>query len=184
MNSHIYKLAVSLVIVTFITGCVTAQKAIPKEHEAKLQTSEVERLIADLKFLSSEDLKGRETGTPGNRTAREYIIKRFKESGVQHASAERSFIQPFRFVTETKEEIAGANVVGVIKGRNESGGSIVISAHYDHLGVREGQIYNGTDDNASGTAALIAFADYFNKNKPVHDLIFVAFDAEEKGHSG
>ena len=57
-------------------------------------------------------------------------------------------------------------------------------AHYDHLGKKGNDIYNGADDNASGTAALLALADYFSENRPYHSIIFAATDAEEKGLLG
>jgi Zn-dependent M28 family amino/carboxypeptidase len=75
-------------------------------------------------------------------------------------------------------------VVGHIDGRRQPRRYIVISAHYDHLGVRNGQIFNGADDNASGTAALFAIAKYFTANPPANSLIFAAFDAEESGLRG
>lgn len=141
-----------------------------------------EILAADLKYLSSDELKGRETGTPESKVAREFVAKRFKESGV--IAFDKGYFQPFSFEGRAKEKIDGANVVGFIKGSGKSDKYIVISAHYDHLGVRNGTIYNGADDNASGTAALFVIADYFSKKKPKHSLIFVAFDAEEKGSPG
>ncbi|NNE65118.1 MAG: M28 family peptidase, partial [Pyrinomonadaceae bacterium] len=61
---------------------------------------------------------------------------------------------------------------------------IVVSAHFDHVGISRGKIYNGADDNASGTAALFAIAKYFQEHPPEHSLIFAAFDAEEIGLEG
>ena len=59
-----------------------------------------------------------------------------------------------------------------------------MSAHYDHIGVRNGQVFNGADDNASGTAALFALGKYFSEHRPEHTVIFAAFDAEEAGEWG
>ena len=70
----------------------------------------------------------------------------------------------------------------MIEGNSDS--VIVISAHYDHLGVRDSLIFNGADDNASGTSGLLAMADYFTREKPNHTLVFAAFDAEEGGLNG
>ncbi len=61
---------------------------------------------------------------------------------------------------------------------------IVITAHYDHLGIVKDEIYNGADDDASGTAALFALANYFKEKRPSHSIIFVAFDGEESGLRG
>ena len=76
------------------------------------------------------------------------------------------------------------NVVGWINGTRTPARYIVITAHYDHLGCRNGQVFNGADDNASGTAALFALAKYFSVNRPANSLIFAALDAEEIGLHG
>ncbi len=141
-----------------------------------------QRLIEDVRYLSSDELKGREAGTNESIVARDYVTKRFKQSGIEFL--EKDYIQEFSFKDGRNNTIQAANVVGLIKGNSEPGKFIVISAHYDHLGTRNGQIYNGADDNASGTAALFAVAKYFNDNSPNYSLIFAAFDAEEKGSPG
>jgi Zn-dependent M28 family amino/carboxypeptidase len=76
------------------------------------------------------------------------------------------------------------NVLGYIKGSKHHEDYIVISAHYDHEGIKNNQIYNGADDDASGIAALFAFAEYFEKHPPEHSVILAAFDAEELGLTG
>src|SRR5207237_1986016 len=78
----------------------------------------------------------------------------------------------------------GVNVIGYIEGTQTPRHYIVVSAHYDHLGVRDGQVFNGADDNASGTAALFAIGKYFSEHRPANSLIFAAFDAEESGLQG
>lgn len=140
------------------------------------------KLISDIKILSSDEMNGRETGTEAGKKAREYIVGRFKSLGLKTFG--EKYTQNFSFITKDKKTISGANVVGYITGSKNPQKYIVITAHYDHLGVRSGQIYNGADDNASGTAALFALAEYFANNRPQHSLIFFAVDAEEKGLSG
>jgi len=81
-------------------------------------------------------------------------------------------------------EVEGVNVIGYVEGTATPDTFIVITAHFDHIGVRDGQIYNGADDNASGTAALLAMASYFAANPPAHSLVFAALDAEEMGLQG
>ena len=80
----------------------------------------------------------------------------------------------------------GVNVVGRIDGtaRNHARHVLVVTAHYDHLGIVKGQIYNGADDNASGVATLLAAAEGFAADPPKHDVIFAALDAEEGGSRG
>jgi Zn-dependent M28 family amino/carboxypeptidase len=138
------------------------------------------RLLHDIQFLSSDSLKGRKTGTAENRIAAAYIADRFKSLGLKSYS--NSYMQEFTFKNRNGEEIKGANVIGYIAGRKED--VLVISAHFDHIGVINGEIYNGADDNASGSAGLLALAAYFAKKKPNHTLIFAAFDAEEMGLQG
>lgn len=137
------------------------------------------QLIQDLKILSSEEMVGRKPGTVGHKIAQEYIIKRFEESGV--LPYYKNYINSFEINAST-EKLVGNNIIGKIIGRSDE--MIVVSAHYDHLGVKDGEIYFGADDNASGVAALFYVADYFKKNKPNYTLIFAAFDCEENGIKG
>ncbi|MEQ8577843.1 MAG: M20/M25/M40 family metallo-hydrolase [Balneola sp.] len=139
------------------------------------------QLIEDLRFISSDATEGRRTGTEGNRIAREYLITRFQEEGTE--PFQDSYTHEFTFESRrTQEEISGVNVIAQIDGKTDS--MIVITAHYDHLGRNDSLIFNGADDDASGTAALLAMADYFAKEQPNHTLIFAAFDAEEIGLQG
>ena len=151
------------------------------------QTATVRRdqLLADLKALSADDMEGRLVGSPGGAKAREFVIGRFKAIGLKPFGT--SFESPFTFTGgrgAAATERQGINVVGYITGTKQPDRYIVVSAHYDHIGVRNGVTFNGADDNASGTAALFAVADHFVKNPPAHSLIFVAFDAEESGLRG
>jgi Zn-dependent M28 family amino/carboxypeptidase len=141
------------------------------------------RLLADLKTLSADNMEGRRTGTPGAEKARTFITDRFRTSGILPFGA--SYEQSFTFTRRGNSgEERGINVVGRIDGTRQPRRYIVISAHYDHLGTRNGVVYNGADDNASGTAALFAIAKYFSSHAPNNSLIFAAFDAEELGLRG
>lgn len=128
-------------------------------------------------------MAGRKAGTPGGVKAREYVARRFKESGLEFYAP--SPLQAFTFKEPgATVEQQGANVVGYVKGKTFPDRYLVLTAHYDHLGVRNGETYNGADDNASGTAALFAIGKYFSKHRPSHSIIFVAFDAEEGSGGG
>jgi Zn-dependent M28 family amino/carboxypeptidase len=72
----------------------------------------------------------------------------------------------------------------MISGTKHADRYLVVSAHYDHLGVRNGEIYNGADDNASGTAAVLAMARWFKAHPPENSIIFALFDGEEEGLLG
>lgn len=142
------------------------------------------QLLRDIQTLSSDAMAGRKAGTAGGAKAREYVAQRFKESGLKFYAA--SPLQPFTFtLPKSSVEQQGANVVGYIKGKTFPDSYLVATAHYDHVGVNaKGEIYNGADDNASGTAALFAIGKYFSKHRPAHSIIFVAFDDEEGSGGG
>jgi hypothetical protein len=142
------------------------------------------RLMRDVEILAADGMEGRRTGTPAGARARAYVIQRFKEVNLQPLVD--GYEQPFRFATQDElPPRVGTNVLGVIRGTTRPERVIVVTAHYDHIGVRrDGQVYNGADDNASGTAALFAVANHFLKNPPQTTLVIAALDAEEMGLRG
>ncbi|WP_241664807.1 M28 family peptidase [Seonamhaeicola maritimus] len=138
-------------------------------------------LLRHVEALSSDAFEGRRTGTKGAVKAKKYIINQFHSLKVK--PLKKSYEQTFVF-SKGKKEYKGTNVIGFIKGTCEPNKVIVISAHYDHEGIKRGKVYNGADDNASGIGALFSFAEYFRKNPPKHSVILAAFDAEELGMKG
>lgn len=166
----IYILAAFLIFLSI--GCTA-----PQQENVQLES---DQLIEDLRFISSDETEGRRTGTEGNRIAREYLVERFEEEGAEPFRG--SFTHEFEFKNRDGEEMTGINVIGQVTGQSDS--VILITAHYDHLGKRDSLIFNGADDDASGTAALLAYIDYFSQVQPNHTLVFAAFDAEEMGLQG
>ena len=144
--------------------------------------SRSDQLLTDVKILSSDAFEGRKTGTRGAELARNYIGKRFKEIGLKSFPLLNSYHQAFTFAGIDDPKITGKNMIGYIPGSSSK--IIVISAHYDHLGIINGKIFNGADDNASGVAGMLKIAAHYAKNKPNYTLIFAAFDAEEFGRKG
>jgi hypothetical protein len=147
------------------------------------------KLLTHLEYLSSDELAGRKPLSEGGLKARKYILEELTSfPNVQALYPD--FIQRFSFVnrwTRVNYEDA-ANVVAFIPG-STSRKVIVITAHYDHVGIgradaKGDSIFNGADDNASGTAALLVLAEYFSKNRPLHGMMFVALDGEEMGLQG
>jgi len=155
-------------------------------------------VVADVTYLSSDELEGRETGTEGERKAAEYIVGRYKEIGLEGImDIEESFYQFFQKriksnpheteVNPNDPVIIGRNVIGYKN--NNANHTIIIGAHYDHLGYGpEGSLYtgppaihNGADDNASGVAAMMALAEYFNTYPINSNILYIAFSGEEKG---
>ena len=143
------------------------------------QTRE-ERLAEYVHYFASDSLKGREAGSHGAEMARYYIVARYKECGLK-PFLNGDFVIPF---TQNGKEYA--NVVGIIEGNSLKHEYIVLGAHFDHLGVKNGQIYPGADDNASGSAALIEIARELRERQGElqRSVIIAAFDAEEKGLYG
>lgn len=140
------------------------------------------RLMHDIGVLAHDSMEGRLVGTPGGARARTFLDRSFRERGLQPIGGS-TYQFPFSFMRRDTS-VTGVNIVGYVAGASIPASFIVVTAHYDHLGVRNGEIYNGADDNASGTAALLAIAAYFTRNQPQHSIIFAAFDAEEGGLRG
>ena len=142
------------------------------------------RLMADVRALSAPEMEGRLAGSPGGLRAREFIIRRFSALGLDPVDG--SYVQPFQIREQdgTAEPRQGANVWARVAGRVQPQEFVIVSAHYDHVGVRGGEVHPGADDNASGVAALLAAAEWFARHPPARSLLFVAFDAEELGLRG
>ncbi|WP_299764014.1 M20/M25/M40 family metallo-hydrolase [uncultured Dokdonia sp.] len=145
------------------------------------QSFDEEKLLERVRTLSSDAFEGRRTGEKGGLLARTYIIKTFDSLGV--AAFGSKYEHQFTFDVKGKEYKA-ANILGQIKGTDYPDTYIVISAHYDHVGVEKGEVYNGADDDASGISALFTFAEYLTENPPKHTVVLAAFDAEELGLKG
>lgn len=156
----------------------------------------------DVTFLADDALEGRQTGTVGEQKAAEYIAKRFQDLGLQ-AKGTDGFFQTFSFKPKTNPHqkvnytvkdgdstITGTNVVAYIDNKAEN--TVIIGAHYDHLGYgAEGSLYrgekaihNGADDNASGVAVLLNLAKRLMKGNINNNYLFITFSGEEMGLLG
>jgi hypothetical protein len=140
------------------------------------------QLLEDVRVLAADDMQGRKAGTEGGARARAYVLARFKASGIQPFGT--SYTQAFPIGAEGGKDPAGVNVIGRIAGSRQPARHIVISAHYDHVGIAGRHLFNGANDNATGTAALFALGQYFSTHQPRHTLIFAALDSEESGLLG
>lgn len=143
--------------------------------------SRKDRLTTHVYTLADDSMHGREAGSEDAARAREYIIRQFSEMGLS------SFRKDSYEMTFSRYGVEFSNVVGIIIGNELADEYIVIGAHYDHIGVNpKGEVYNGADDNASGTAAIIEIArELLSMQKSLkRSVIIAAFDAEEKGLYG
>lgn len=155
------------------------------------------RIQKHIQVLAADKMKGRGTGSPESEKAARYIQKAFKKLKLVSKGTD-GYFQPFeakvrRVVVEDSIRMS-KNVIGFLD--NNAPYTIVIGAHYDHLGMGkqgsskatspEGQIHNGADDNASGVAGLLELARYYTKNDSQEPMnfLFIAFGAEELGLVG
>jgi len=142
-------------------------------------------------YLADDKLEGRRTGTKGEKLAADYISKQFKTANLEPKGDNGTFLQAFPIKGDSARK--GHNVIGYID--NKAANTIILGAHYDHLGYGEDKnslyrgdsimIHNGADDNASGTSALIALAHWLKKSDlKKYNYVLVAFSGEELGLYG
>ena len=185
------KIVTLLVILALIYSCDTYKKKTSKVAQITVNDIDTTTVRKHLYTLASDEMEGRGTGTPGIEKAAQYIEGEFKRIGLKTYENLKDYRQTFNFTDRrSKKEITAFNVIGVLEGKSKKNEYVVVSGHYDHLGIRnkKGQkdsIYNGADDDASGTTAMMALAEYFSKkNNNERTIIFVAFTGEEMGLIG
>ncbi len=154
--------------------------ALPFTAMAQQSTLQPTQLLEDVRVLSGDAMQGRLSGSKGNKLAQDYIRKRFQQIGLK--PYKKGYRHHFNIRQKEHAVEQATNLVGYIPGKSSK--TIVLTAHYDHVGQKDGQTYNGADDNASGVGALLALAEYFKKHKPTHTLVFAALDGEEMGLQG
>jgi hypothetical protein len=175
------------ILIALLSINAFAQPAYPSEKN----------LARHIRYLASDKMKGRGTGSEENVKAGKYVAKTFRKLGLTPLGTD-GFFQDFtakvRRVVVPDSLRPARNVIGFLDNGAEN--TVVIGAHFDHLGMGrqgsskadkpEGQIHNGADDNASGVAGLLELARYFsqNKEKEAYNFLFIGFGAEELGLQG
>lgn len=158
---------------------------VPYTIENEKQIISKESIKKNLKYLASDELKGRETGSEGIEKAAVYIENIFKEYNV------KPYFKTFRDSFNLKNDV-GYNVIGYLPGNDSKlkNEFVILGAHYDHIGisakkVNQDSIANGANDDASGTVAVLEWAKYFAKaNNNKRSILFTLYSAEEKGLKG
>jgi len=182
----------NLIILIFLSLLISCNKEYKPENKIK----------EDVSFLADDKLEGRQTGTPGEIKASEYIKNRFEKLGLTPKGTD-GFYQSFSFKPKTHphEEIKFTeNADGTITGRNvvafidnKAKNTVIIGAHFDHLGYGgDGSLYrdsikaihNGADDNASGVAVMLNLASNLKNTNTSNNYLFIAFSGEEMGLLG
>ncbi|QQQ18414.1 M20/M25/M40 family metallo-hydrolase [Brevundimonas vitis] len=180
MRAHVIA---PILLTLALAACVPTGNTLPNATTAPVTGHD--QLLADLRILSADDMEGRDTGSAGGERARAYIVSRFEAIGVAAPAMGR--LQPWEMAGRSREGgklYSGVNILGVIPGTRVTDRYIVVTAHYDHVGISDGLIYNGADDNASGVATMLELATRLKAEAPEHSVIFVAFDGEERGLLG
>lgn len=165
------------------------------QKEIGLSSINLERAKSVVGFLADDKIQGREAGMIGAKKAADYIAEEFAKYRLESVKGgETTGNKYFHSFDTTKLSVKFSsepqkmhlrNVLAQIEGENPNE-IVIIGAHYDHYGIRDGKIYNGADDNASGVSAVLQIAKAFVESgvKPQRTVIFALWDGEEKGLLG
>lgn len=190
-------ITLSLLIALF-TGCNAQKSNSPKSDKKTVVNTYInsistERLRTNLTYIASDEMEGRETGSAGQKKAGQYMIDFYKSHGVSFPKGAKDYYQPIpaAFLNAKRNENLpdSENIWAYIEGSEKPNEIVVISAHYDHVGVKNGQVYNGADDDGSGTVALMEMAVTFQKAKneghgPKRSILILHVTGEEHGLHG
>lgn len=181
-----------------IPACAQSDVEVAESPARTIETITESSVRAHIEFLASDELRGRDTPSEGLETAAEYLARRHRENGLEPGGEDGTFLQRYRILMLTPQgdtvEAEPPNVLARLPGadpdlRDEY---LVLSAHFDHVGVGApidgDSIYNGADDNGSGTAALLevarALAELPPEQRPRRSVLFAHVSGEEKGLLG
>jgi len=180
-----------ILVLLFAISCKKHPTTIKNETALKVFEIDSNTVRKHLYTLASDEMEGRGTGTRGIEKAAVYIENEFKRIGLATFQDLETYRQTFTFENRrTQKKITASNIIGVLEGKSKKDEFVVVSAHFDHLGIRKttGQldsIYNGANDNASGVTGVLTLAEYFkNKGTNERTIVFVAFTGEEMGLKG
>ena len=189
LNNLKFMKKIGMLLLVFI-GMISCKNEIKNTTETSSLLIDSTQVRKHLYTLASDEMQGRRAGTVGIERAAQYIETEFERLGLTTFDTLSSYRQTFTFKNRrTQEEIVSSNIIGVLEGKSKKEEVVIISAHYDHLGIRakEGEvdsIYNGANDDASGVAGILALAAHFKKIGNERTLVFAAFTAEEMGLIG
>lgn len=176
--------------VIYLVAFITSSLALAQMEEAQVFGNSIEQ--QDLKELlyvyASDYFQGRETGTLGQKRAVTFLREFYQNRNISAAKGTEDYFQHMDLSIKGKS-VQTENVVAIIEGNTYPEEYIVISSHLDHEGIKNGQIYNGADDDGSGSVALLEVAEAFKKaaeagKGPKRSIIFLHVSGEEKGLLG
>ncbi|RDK87124.1 M28 family metallopeptidase [Marinirhabdus gelatinilytica] len=182
-------------LIILASGCnaVKNQDSAQKEStpETYANTITAEELKTHLYQFADDKMEGRMTGTDGQKMAAEYLRNFYMDEEIQAPVEKNNYYQPIpaEYFTRAQNPLPSENVVAFIKGSEKPDEIIVLSAHYDHVGMENGEIYNGADDDGSGTVSMLEIAQAFqtavkNGQGPKRSILFLHVTGEEIGLYG
>jgi len=190
----IKKSIILLFVLSIFTNC-SAQQSTTKNNNVVdyLKAISIESLRTNLTVIASDEMQGRDTGSEGQKKAGRYIIDFYKKHGISYPKGADGYYQhiPAAFLNAQYNENLpdSENIWAFIEGTEKPNEIVVISAHYDHVGIRNGEVYNGADDDGSGTVAIMEIAAAFQKAKdeghgPKRSILIIHMTGEEHGLHG
>lgn len=187
-----YFLLISVTILS--VSCNTAQNSATSKMMTRVEyanTITVDELKTHLYIFADDAMEGRMTGTNGNNKAAEYLRNYYMDQGISSPIEENNYYQSISadYFGRLNDPQPSQNVLAYIKGSEKPDEVIVISAHYDHVGEKNGEIYNGADDDGSGTVTILEIAEAFNEavkngHGPKRSILFLHVTGEEIGLYG
>ncbi|MCC9044007.1 M28 family metallopeptidase [Myroides sp. M-43] len=192
---NLYKISLSLLVITLsLTGCKTSSTAVESIQTTAdyWQMISADSMAVNLKVLTSDKFEGRRTGEPGQKKATEYLVNFYQSHHITYPKQATSYIQPVpaKFMRGAMMRLKDSeNVMAFIEGSEKSEEVLVISAHFDHMGILLDKIYYGADDNGSGTVAVMEMARVFKSLekqgiRPKRSVLFLHLTGEEFGLFG
>ena len=183
----------SLIVISFLT--INFSYSFQTSKAKKFAKSITEKELKEhLYIYASDEFEGRDTGEPGQKKAVEYLRNYYKSIGIEPGDLEGDYFQEMTLTMRGRrgqkpKTVETENVVAIIKGSEKPDEYVVITAHLDHVGVDDTGIYNGADDDGSGTVALLEIAEAFKKaadkgKGPKRSIVFLHVTGEEKGLLG
>jgi hypothetical protein len=189
------KKLIPLVALSLFISCTTAKKTVDYDKIEAEYVNQIstENLKKHLTIIASDEMEGRNTGSEGQKKSGRYMIDEYKKMNVTFPTGANDYYQlvPAAYLNSRRNLNLpdSENIWAFIEGSDKKDEIVVVSAHYDHVGIKNGEIYNGADDDGSGTVALMEIARVFQKAKeegkgPRRSILILHVTAEEVGLIG
>ena len=187
------KKLVLLAISSLLISCYTSKKTTLDVESDYVKTINAADLKTHLTIVASDDMQGRDTGSEGQKKAGRYLISQYQKNNIPFPTGAESYYQKISasfLNARSKDNLPDSeNIWAFIEGSEKPDEIVVVSAHYDHIGIENGVVFNGADDDGSGTVALLEIAKAFQTAKneghgPKRSILFLHVTGEEHGLHG